>query len=162
MLTKHSVLSTWQRFIQWRGLSTLQTMGAWSPEWKGQHLTLAGHCVLSELDTSLPLCFAQPSSILGGRRMWRGNKLWRVSIPYWSLCLSELDASIPLCFAQPSSIDGNGKLSGTQTQIREGGWEECGRGNKLWRASIPYWSLCFIWARHFTHAVPHSTQEYRW
>ena len=41
-------------------------MGAWSLEWKGQHETLAGHCVSSELDTSLPLCFAQLSSILGG------------------------------------------------------------------------------------------------
>ena len=41
-------------------------MGAWSLEWKGQHETLAGHCVSSELDTSLPLCFAQLSSLLGG------------------------------------------------------------------------------------------------
>ena len=105
-------------------------MGAWSLEWKGQHETLAGHCVSSELDTSLPLCFAQLSSILGGgggKRMGRGNKLGRVSIPYWSLCLSELDTSIPLCFAQPRSVDGNGKLSGTHTQIRIGGlgrmWE---------------------------------------
>ena len=82
-------------------------MGAWSPEWTGQHQTLASYCVLSELDTSLPLCFAQPSS-----------------------------------------IDGNGKLSGMHTLITEGGGggvgEECGRGNKLGRASIPYWSLCFI------------------
>ena len=99
-------------------------MGAWSPEWKGQHQTLAGHCALSELDTSLPLplCFAQPSSTPrgGGGGGGGGGGECGGGINYEGLAshighcvLSELDTSLTQCLTQPRSIDDNGKLSGT-------------------------------------------------